>query len=120
MVQSTRAKGARSVRHALDYYTSQGWLVDKVEKTGRFIVDKDLYNLFDLVGVKKNHSVFIQVKTNVPPNRAKYLEFASRYAGDRLLVESFTWYDRDGFTILQYLDNGEIVRNNENRKTKNV
>lgn len=104
----TRQKGNRSQRRAIEYYQSDGWLVDKVEKTGKFITDKDLFNLFDLVGIKNNKTVFVQVKTNRPPPQKEYLEFAEEYAGPNILVESYTWYDRKGARILQYYQNNHI------------
>lgn len=108
MVQ-TRQKGNRSLRRAIEYYEADGWRIDKVEKTGKFIIDKDLFNLFDLVGVKPNKSVYVQVKTNRPPPQKDFLEFSQQYAGTHLFVESYTWYDRKGAKILRYNKNGTIT-----------
>lgn len=105
---NTRIKGNRSVRQAMEYYTNQGWLVDKVEKVGKWILIKDLYGLFDLAGVKNNQTVFVQVKTNLFPNKKRYLEFAKLYGGKNLFIESYTWFDNKGAVVYRYLPEGYV------------
>jgi hypothetical protein len=100
---NTRIKGNRSVRRAIEYYTKEGWVVDKVEKVGKWILIKDLYGLFDLVGVKNNRTVFIQVKTNLFPKKDLYFEFAKKFGGKNLFVESYTWFDNKGEVVYRYL-----------------
>lgn len=115
---NSRAKGNSSVRKAIAYYTDEGWLVDKVEKTGKYIKDKDLYNLFDLVGVKSNQTIFIQVKTNRPANKEGYVKFAKKYAGEHLFIECYTWYDFVGPTIHSYRRTGKVIRFDYRKKVK--
>ena len=110
MVKSPRQKGNRTVRRAVEFYGSQGYLVDRVEKTGRWIVDKDLFSLFDLIGIRKNEVVLIQVKTNQPPTQSAYVEFAQKYSGTAIRVEAFTWYDRMGYVIHQFFSDGSVTR----------
>lgn len=111
MTSNSRAKGNRSVRRAIDYYTEKGWRVDKVEKTGKFIIEKDLFGLFDLVGIRKNQVVFIQVKTNKPATQQAYKEFSKCYGGRHLGCEVFTWYDRRGPVVQIYKNTGKIIKN---------
>jgi hypothetical protein len=101
-IKHPRAKGNRNRRKAIDYYTSQVWLVDVVEKTGKFVVVKDLYSLFDLIGVKENKTILIQVKTNKPDKLEFFQDFANQYGGDNLLVEMIVYYDREGPTIHKF------------------
>jgi Holliday junction resolvase len=119
---NTRQKGNRTRRKAVEYYESQGWKVDTVEKAGRFIVEKDLFASlgagFDLIGIKKNLIVLIQVKTNNPPTRKKYLIFSEQYGGTNILIESYTWFDNDGYIVLRYLPTKDMVVVDEKRKTK--
>lgn len=107
---NTRQKGNRSVRKARDYYEEQGWKTDVVEKTGKFIFEKDLYGLFDVVGIKKNQVIFVQVKTNRPPTREPFKDFAKDYAGKNLRIQSYTWYDRRGPIIHSFLSSGKITK----------
>lgn len=116
MVKNPKQKGQRSVKKAIEYYTDQGWLIEKVEKTGKFVFEKDLYTLFDAVGIKPNKVVFLQVKTNRPPPRKDFLDFAGSYAGENVRVESYTWYDFKGPKIMEYLSNGEIITHDLRKK----
>lgn len=107
---NSRQKGRRSVQRAIDYYTLQGYRLEKVEKTGRFVVEKDLFGLFDLLGIKKNQTIFIQVKTNKPATLQPYIDFAVMYAGTSFLIENFTWYDRSGFIVQKFTNDGLVAK----------
>ena len=114
MTSKTRAKGNRSVIKAINYYENDGWLVDKVEKTGKWVFEKDLFSKacdgFDLIGIKQNKVVFIQVKTNKPATQKTYIAFSRLYAGQNVNVEVYTWYDRRGPVIHQFFSNGKVNR----------
>lgn len=111
---NTKQKGYRTVQKAITHYQEQGWLVDKVEKTGKFIVEKDLFSSecdgFDLIGIKKNCVLLIQVKTNYPPTQKSYKTFANKYAGDNLLVQAYTWYDSKGAVIHSFLPKNKVYK----------
>lgn len=77
----------------------KGFLVDKVEKTGRRIKVKDLFGLFDIMCIKLRTVFFVQITTNVPHTHYKYQEFADKYD---LLVLQFVHYDRKGWKIFSY------------------
>ena len=122
---NTRVKGNRSRRRAIEYYTSQGWLIDIVEKTGKWIVNKDLFSEacgigFDLVGIKHNQVLFVQVKTNVAPQKKEYAQFANKYAGENLLVEMFVWHDFRGIVIYEFYSNGSIQERDLRWQNKTV
>ena len=101
----TRVKGNKNVRRCIELLTSEGWLVDKVEKTGRFIKDKDAFNLFDLAGIGDDTTLWVQVTSNKPHTHKKYQEFANKYAGPHLLVRQYVWIDRKGWKIFNYVKN---------------
>lgn len=110
---NTRIKGNRTVRRAIDYYTAEGWLVDKVEKVGKWILHKDLFSEacgigFDLVGIKQNQVIFIQAKTNLAPDQHKYFDFAQKYCGPNLLAEMYVWHDGRGPVIYKFIKDGII------------
>jgi hypothetical protein len=80
-----------------------------VEKTGKFIVEKDLYGLFDLVAIRPNQVLFIQVKTNRPAVQQPYIDFSKKYAGSHFSVNVITWFDRKGFLIQKYFSTGRVT-----------
>ena len=80
----TRAKGYRTVQKCKFWLEERGYLVDDVEKSGKFRRDKDLFNLFDLVAVHRHKPVmFIQCKTNKPGGLTKYKIFSRKYSSRR-------------------------------------
>ena len=113
-----RQKGYRSVQKAVDYYENEGWKVDKVEKTGKFVFEKDLYGLFDLLCIKQNLVLFVQVKSNRPATKKPYAEFMDMYGGSNVWVECYTWYDFSGPVVHRYYPLG-IVEKIDMRKKKN-
>jgi len=127
----SKTKGRRTQNKAIEYLQEQGYLVDTVEKTGRFRKYKDLYSSvcvscflsrgeddccknpdpfegFDIIGIKPDETVYVQIKTNSPATQRTFKKFAKRYAGPHLRVFCYTWYDRDGFRIQEYLPTGKI------------
>ena len=94
---TSRQKGNRTQLKAIKYFEKKGFLVDKVEKTGKFHKQKDLFGLFDLIAIDQLGPIFIQVKTNSTDGMVNKLKkFSKRYTIDcRLMV----WYDRKGWVI---------------------
>lgn len=61
---NNRAKGKRSVNKTLQYLGKQGYITAQVEKTGRFIKDKDMFGFADIVAISSIDTLFVQVKSN--------------------------------------------------------
>jgi len=99
---NTRAKGNKIQRRLMTELEDEGWLVDKVEKTGRFTKQKDLFGLFDLCCVRKHTMKLIQVTCNRPHKHTPYLSFAIQYGHNKLLIEQHVWYDRKGWKEFNY------------------
>lgn len=111
MLKNSRSKGNRNVRHCRDYFETLGFITDTVEKTSKFATVKDLFGLFDVIALKKGSVIFIQVKSNNPPTRQPYIDFATKYATiDGVSIMSYTWYDNEGPVILDYLVSGKIIK----------
>ena len=110
---SSRSKGQRTVKKAIAYLESEGFVVDDVEKKGRYLLHKDLFSKicdgFDLIALKPKLVVFIQVKTNKKPLQKTYKWFARKYASREIQVWSLTWMDRKGFVKQKYNTNGTIT-----------
>jgi len=98
-----RAKGARSVLKCRKVLEKDGWMFDTVEKTGRFIKMKDLWNLFDAVAVKGKYYKFIQVKTNLKGQKWKtpFKEFSKSHGNKYVSIEIWIWFDRVGFEVIE-------------------
>lgn len=117
---NTKRKGQRTVDKAIIYLINHGWtLVDKCEKTGRFVKQKDLFGLFDLVAFRYNAVCFIQVKTNQTGGCVKDIEtFALNHKIKGTHYWVMTWYDRKGFKIHKFnmLKKEHIDERNKNFK----
>ena len=120
-IKSPRAKGNRNRNKSRLLYESDGWVIDVVEKTSKWVVEKDLFSStgagFDLIGLKRNTIVLIQVKTNRIPKLDSYIEFAKKYAGTNLLIHINVWFDRAG-CVVKTIDSSGIIFTNDLRKRK--
>jgi hypothetical protein len=108
---SSRSKGNRNIRKAFQYYQEQDkdWITDRVERTARWIKEKDLFGLFDIIAVAPGgHVHLVQIKSNRPATQKPFKEFAKKYASTRVHVIVMTWYDYKGWRIQRYLKNGKI------------
>jgi hypothetical protein len=105
-----RAKGNRNVTRAKIVLTSIGYRVEDVEKRGRFVKQRDLYGLFDLIGIHKEQKpCLIQVTSNVAHTHIDYLAFAKDYA-NHLLILQMVYVDRAGWLGYIYnQDNTKII-----------
>lgn len=86
-----RAKGNRNRRKCINELESQGWAVEVVEKTSRFVKVKDLFGLWDLIAIQPNRTKLVQVKTNKKPKLDDFKEFAKKYSQ----FECEIWIYRD-------------------------
>ena len=100
VTSKSRRKGNATVRKTRAYLEEQGYDTDTTEKTGRFVKQKDLFGLYDLISVKKGSILFVQCKTNRPATKKPLQEFTNKH---NLYGACFTWYDRKGFLIQYYI-----------------
>ena len=99
---NTRAKGNRIQRKCIEVLEREGWRVDKVEKTGRYTKDKDLFNLWDLCCVNGQIWKFIQVTCNRPHTHGQYKDFAELHASHYVHLEQWVHYDKKGWVKFRY------------------
>jgi len=59
---NTYAKGNRREREARKILESQGWLVDRKNRSK--YASPDLFGCFDLIAIKQNQTLLVQVKSN--------------------------------------------------------
>ena len=110
---SSRAKGGRTRRKAEKFFRDQGYIVDRVELSGKFTKSKDLFSSdtfsgFDIVALKPKEFILIQIKTNNPATQQEYIDFAKKYASSQIKVLCMTWYSRKGWVLQWYQQNGKI------------
>lgn len=115
---STRRKGNRNRRRVQHYFSDIGYITANVEKTGKFVSEKDLFALsegedyndkgFDVLAIKKHRVLLIQVKSNTPAVQAFYRDFAKKYACECIGVICATVIDYKGMRIQEYQYDGTI------------
>jgi len=113
---NTKVKGWKVRRQAISNLERAGYLVDTVEKTSKFAKQKDLFGLFDLIGVKKGTTVWLQITTNKNHPHQAYKDFSKKYSNNGIEYWQFVWYDRKGWVKWNYRF-GSAVKYDE-RKTK--
>jgi len=113
MVKHTKRKGNYIVRKCIsDFYLHKKWDIDRVEKGGKFVSRKDMFGLFDLVGISTCGKVhFIQVTSNRPHRHEDYKEFSYEYRNCPIEFIQYVWHSKAGrkrgWKIYKY-DDGKV------------
>lgn len=91
-----RSKGIKELE-------ADGWQVGIVERTGRFIKEKDLFGLWDVIALKVTSVSFIEFPIikfiqfkSAKPNIKSFQQFANTYR-DLGEFEIWIWHNREGF-----------------------
>lgn len=101
---SAKIKGWKARRLATKELESMGYRVAVVERTGRFIKEKDAFNLFDLCGTNGKCFLWVQVTCNKPHPHKNYLQFSKENPLKEVLFEQWVWMDRKGFRKYSYFN----------------
>jgi Holliday junction resolvase len=101
MVSKARRKGYRTVATVKKVLRKKGYIVANLEKAGKFIKEKDLWGLWDLLAVKGKTHVFIQVKTNAKGQKWKepHIEFGKKHGSKSVKYEIWNKKDYMGIEI---------------------
>ena len=107
---NSRAKGSKIRKKCIDLLEGQGYEVAIIERTGRFITEKDAFGVGDLLALNKNHPKpsMIQVTCTKPHTHLLYSEFAKKFY-DSIELFQYVWIKRKGFKIYHYLKDGSYV-----------
>lgn len=101
----TRVKGNRAVRKCINYLKTKGYIVSKAEVGGKFVKQKDMFGLFDLVAIRKGNILLVQVTCNRNHPHKKFQEFSNMYANESIYIEQYIWMDYKGFVQYIYYPN---------------
>ena len=117
----SRSKGKRTLKKAREELEREGFIVDRVELTGKYTHSKDLFSEhcdgFDLLALNARGQIrMVQVKTNTRPSKKSYIEFAKVYATRYIQVWGYTWFDRKGWVKQKFNKNGTITEYDERSK----
>jgi len=105
---NSRAKGWRTKQKFIKYITELGWIADTVEKTGRFVKQKDMFGLFDVVAVK-NSVMFVQITTNSPHIHKTFIQWSKDYNIKGLSIIQAVWYDRKDWKFFKYSNGKKTI-----------
>jgi len=110
---NAKVKGNRVQLKCIKLLESEGYLVGKVEQHGKFVKEKDLFGLFDLIAIKEYDIMFVQVTCNKPHSHKKYLEFSKKYPQvGRSCYFQMVHYDRKGWKVFNYVKGKKYLVDN--------
>jgi hypothetical protein len=93
-VINAKSKGYRTVALGRRILEEQGYIVANLEKTGKFVKEKDLFGLWDALSVRGKYHIFTQYKTNMESGKKKYRKWLQPYiAFGKLHSSEFVRYD---------------------------
>lgn len=97
---ASKSKGNRTRLKGIKILQGQGYDVEVVEKVGRFYKRKDLFDLWDVIAIKRFETLLIQFKSNTKPNLEPFNQFQQKYPQFRCQVWINYDYQKD-FVILE-------------------
>jgi len=115
---TTRSKGSRIQRKLIEELQKVGFIASKVEQTGRFVKQKDLFGLFDICAIDSDGTIhFIQVTCNKPHTHKEYQKFAE-VINPQAVISQWVWYDRRGWKKFFYQKGSKTYVSDERVKIK--
>ena len=103
MASKSRQKGYRTVASGKVIFLKKGYIGANLEKSGRFIKDKDLFNLWDYLFIKGKTHVFVQFKTNLKGQKwmLPFIKFGKKHGSRMVKYQIWNKFDRKGFSITE-------------------
>lgn len=89
-------------------HLSEAYLVDVVEKTGKFCKQKDLFGLFDIIAIGNGFVFFIQITCGRPHTHKGYKKFAEEFGESNICTEQWVYKGNKKFDLYLYQSNGDI------------
>jgi len=103
MVSKNRQKGYRTVASGKKILYKKGYIGANLEKTGKFIKEKDLFSLWDYLFIKGKEHIFIQFKTNMKGQKWKhpYIDFGNLHNSKYVKYQIWNKFDYKKFDITE-------------------
>ena len=100
---NARQKGYRTVASGRKIFESRGYIGANLEKTGRFIKEKDLFGLWDYLFIKGKTHVFVQFKTNMRGQKWKlpFIAFGKKHGSRYVKYAIWNKWDYKEFEIIE-------------------
>lgn len=117
-MKNTRAKGNKAVRRAIELHNVHGYDVARVERTGKFIKEKDCFGIGDILILHPTAlPCMAQVTCNKPHVHKPYIKFAMKY--EMIKCIQMVWVDRTGWKIYYYNHDGsyEAIQYDKNEES---
>ena len=119
MTTKAKRKGYRTVACGKKIFIENGYICANLEKSGKFIIEKDLFGLWDCLFLRGKKHVFVQFKTNKSFGKKKltkwtlpYIEFGKEHGSDFVEYEIWNKWDRKGFEVLECNKKRNGIENN--------
>lgn len=101
----SKAKGDSRERQAKDILQECGFSVEK--RWNRRYGSNDYFGLFDLMACRQDEFRFIQVKSNSTAGALKEIrEEVDRFPIDKIFLELWVCYDREGWRVQRLSEDG--------------
>lgn len=99
---NARAKGRYNENRSKKLLEEQGYLVEQVKGSSKWNKNVDIFNKFDLMGIKDKRFVFVQVKTNVYSRKVveDLIEWGKEYLNEYCSMELHIWRDYKGLRTI--------------------
>jgi len=98
-----RKRGMRIQRKLIIELQGKGFLVSKVEQSGMYTKETDMWGLFDISCLREDKVLMVQVTAGNNPHIHKhYVEFSMKYDLPCLCFEQWWWRPRIGWKVFEY------------------
>ncbi len=112
-----RSRGNRIQRKLILELQQDGFIVSKVEQTGLYTKETDMFGLFDLCCLREDKLLMVQVTAGKAPHTHKrYVEFSLKYDLTSLFFEQWWWRPRIGWKVFEYGSGGYKVIRDDRKK----
>ena len=111
-LKNPRAKGNKVQHKCIKLLESWGCTVSKVEQHGKFVKEKDLFGLFDIIFInEKGGFGMVQVTCNRPHTHSKFQKFEQKFckALRHIQILQMVWYDYKGWKVFTYKNGKKTV-----------
>jgi hypothetical protein len=112
-----RTRGNKVQRKLILSLKEQGFIVSKVEQTGMYTKETDMFGLFDLCCIREDKLLMVQVTGGKSPHTHKhYKEFSLKYDLPSVEYQQWWWIPRVGWKVWVYESGKHKVIRDDRKK----